>query len=114
MSEVIKTVALPVFVKKKHELADLLKSLEKATPAAVELIVETMNNTQTEPKLKVACATALIDMQLKVSAEISRDGLTRQIAEIKAKGLSTPLELEQGGKKPLPPRHDFTTIQEVA
>lgn len=112
MSEVMKAVEVPVFVKKRHELATLLKQLEFGSQDAVELLIATVGNVEAGLKMQVECAKVLIDMQVKVSAEISRDQLVRQIAEIKAKGLSTPLELEGGGKR-LPPKLDLTTIQKV-
>lgn len=114
MSEVV-NVEQPLFVKKKHELAGLLKALENGSVDAVELIVETMNSKSDDISLKtkLECAKSLLDMQIKVSAEISKDSLTRQIAEIKAKGLSLPLGPEEVGKKRLPPTTDFGTIQVV-
>ena len=109
----ITVVEKPVFLKKKHELQKLLNSLERATPQAVDLIVETMNsdNEIITTKMKLECAKSLLELQIKVSTEISRDQLTRQIAEIKVNGLSRPLEGNE--PKKLPPKRDFTTIQEV-
>jgi hypothetical protein len=101
MSKAVAAVEQPVFVKRKHELADLYKSLEKATPAAVELLVETMNNEKLPLKERRAAADKLIDLQVKVSEVISKDSLMRQVAEIKVKGFSTP------------PSIDFENLQEV-
>lgn len=110
----ITVVEKPVFVKDKHELAKLLKSLTAATPKAVELLVATMNNESeaVTTKMRLDCANALIELQIKVATEVSRDSLSRQIAEIKVNGLSRPLEQESEPKK-LPPKRDFTTVQEV-
>lgn len=107
-------VEQPVFIKKKHELADLLKQVEKGSKDAVDLIVETMNadDTKVPLKTKLECAKALLEMQIRISSEISRDQLTRQIAEIKKNGLSTPLGV-QGQPKRLPPTMAFETVQEV-
>ncbi len=106
-------VEKPVFIKKVHELAGLAKKLDGLSEGALAVIVNTMNDAKTDPKLKVACATTLIDMQVKINDIISKDQLTRQIAEIKKNGLSTPLQLEPGQVKPLAPRRDFLTIQTV-
>jgi hypothetical protein len=104
-----------VFVKRKHELADLLKQVEKGSKDAVELIVETMNATDEKVSLKtrLECAKALLDLQIKVSDTISRDELTRQIAEIKAQGLKIPLVPDDDDDKPKPPRLDMANIQSV-
>jgi hypothetical protein len=116
MSEVVKAVEQPLFVKKTHELSGLLKAVERGSKDAVDLIVDTMNETdETKVSLKVRLDLAkfLVDAQVKISDTISKDQLVRQVAEIKAKGLSTPLELQPGEKKRLPPTTDFNTIQEV-
>ena len=104
----------PVFVKKKHELSDLLKRVQAGSVQAVDLIVETMNEkdeTKVSLKTRLECAKLLLDIEIKVSAEISRDQLTRQIAEIKA----NPLPIGNGSTVPgrQAPRKDFTTIQTV-
>lgn len=109
----LKTVEQPVFLKKKHELADLLKKLEDVSDEAVDVVVGTMRSSDSSPKMKSECATMLLTLQIKVSDTISKDQLTRQIAEVKSKGLSTPLTLEPGEKRKLPPKLDMKTIQSV-
>lgn len=113
MGEVVKLVEQPLFIKKKHELADLLKAVERGSEDALGLIVNTMNSEDATIGLKtrLECAKMVLELQLKISAEISKDQLTRQIAEIKKNGLSTPLG--QDGPKRLPPKTDFGTIQAV-
>lgn len=111
---VVVMVEQPLFVKKgKHELANLLKLVQTGSGEAVQLLIDTMRRPDEEVaiKTKIACAEALIDMELKITTEINRDQLTRQIAEIKAKGLVIPLRPEDD--KPLPPKTDFLTIQKV-
>ncbi len=112
---VIATVEKPLFVKKTHELTPLLKRIQAGSAQAVELLIDTMNRPEAEVgiKLKVACAEALIDMEVKISDQISKDQLTRQIAELKAKGFSQPLEQLPGEPRRLPPKTDYSTIQEV-
>lgn len=114
-SGVITTVEKPLFIKKTHELTPLLKRIQSGSTQAVDLLIETMNREEKDVgiKIKVACAQALIDMEVKISDQISKDQLTRQIAEIKAKGFSQPLEQLPGEPKRLPPKTDFSTIQEV-
>lgn len=102
------------FIKKKHELAGLLTAIEAGSKDAVALLVKTMNAEEEEGvslKVKLECANALIDLQVRIAAEISKDQLTRQVAEIKAKGLlASPGD---GEPKRKPPITDFGTIQEV-
>lgn len=107
---VIKVVEQPIFLKKTHELQGLLKRVKQGSALAVEVLIETMEKEDTEPKLKVACAQSLIDYEVKITDQINKDQLVRQVAEIKAKGLSTPLRTDD---QPLPPKVDMLTIQEV-
>lgn len=110
---VVTMVEQPLFVKKgKHELSDLLKAVEKGSTKAVSLIIATMERPDEEVSIKnkLECAKFLVDTELRIKAEINKDQLTRQIAEIKAKGLVTPLGPDD---KPLPPKTDFMQIQEV-
>lgn len=108
---VIATVDQPLFVKKNHELASLLAKVKKGSAKAVEILIETMEDKDTEAKLKVACAQSLIEYEVKITDQINKDQLTRQIAEIKARTIITPLV--GGANMPLAPKTDFTTIQEV-
>lgn len=101
-----------IFVKRKHELADLLKQLDKVTPDAVELIAETMNDENQTTKTRLECAKALIDYKVRVTDQINKDDLTRQIAEIRATGLKTPL-VPDDTRKPAAPRLDMNNIQSV-
>ncbi len=112
---VISTVELPIFIKPRHELASLLKKVQVGSAQGVELLITTMQRPDAEVgiKLKVQCAEALIDLEVKITDQISKDQLTRQIAEIKVKGLTTPLGQVPGEPKRLPPKTDFGTIQEV-
>ncbi len=109
-------VEQPIFVKKKHELANLLLSVQKVSKDAIELIANTMNSTEetVSQKTKLECARFLLEFEVKVSDTISKDQLVRQVAEIKAKGLITPLgEVGEGERKRVAPTKDFTKIQEV-
>jgi hypothetical protein len=107
---VVTMVEAPIFVKKTHELAGLLKRVKYGSAKAVDILIDTMEDKNTEPKLKVACAQSLIEYEVKITDQINKDQLVRQVAEIKAKGLSTPLRPED---KALSPTVDFSRIQEV-
>lgn len=106
-------VEVPTFVKRKHELTELYKSLERATPQAVELLVEDMNNPDLPRKERRAAAEKLIDLQVKVSDVMSKDSLMRQVAEARVNGYVPKLDATGGGQKPQGPSLDFGTIQEV-
>lgn len=110
---VVTTVEQPLFVKKTHELASLLKKVKQGSAQAVDLLIDTMERPDDEVglKIKVECAKTLIDYEVKITDQINKDQLMRQVAEIKAKGLSIPLL--PGNDKPLPPTTDFKTIQAV-
>jgi len=110
---VIKTVEKPLFVKGKHELQALLKKIQRGSAEAVDMLIETMNNTEVEVKTRVACAQSLIEYEVKITDQINKDQLTRQVAEVRAKGLIGNGSTVDGEDKPLPPRVDFTQIQEV-
>lgn len=101
-----------VFVKKKHELDDLLKQLNRVTSDAVDFLVDQMNNVDNAVRVRIACADKLIDYKISVSEAINKDELTRQIAEIKTTGPKTPL-VGDGPSKPSAPRLDMSTIQSV-
>lgn len=101
-----------VFVKRKHELDDLLKRLDKVTPEAVELLAEKMMDERVGIKERIKCADLLINYKISVSEAINKDELTRQIAEIKATGLKTPLVGNESPKASAP-RLDMNTIQSV-
>lgn len=102
-----------VFVRKKHELTDLAKRLDTVSIEAVDLIAETMADVNVPKKERLRCAETLIDLKIRITDQINKDELTRQIAEIKAKGLSTPLVPGDGQPKPSAPRLDMNTIQKV-
>lgn len=115
MSNTVEVAEKPVFVKKRHELADLLKRVQAGSVQAVDLIVETMNAKAEDGvtlKTKLECARLLLDIEIKVSAEISRDQLTRQIAEIKATGLPPPSGTTVGRPRQAPSL-DFSNVQNV-
>jgi hypothetical protein len=101
-----------IFVKKKHELADLMKQLDRITPDAIEELGNALTNDKLPLKDRLRIAEVVIDMKIRVADQISKDELTRQIAEIKATGLKTPL-VDNDTPKPSGPRLELGTIQSV-
>lgn len=104
-------VEMPVFVK-KHELSGLLKDLKATTKESLAYIEQMMKDEKETTKVRLDCAKYLVDTAVSLSDMISKDEITRNVAEIKAEGLSRPLGYEGGGKA-LPPVLDMDTIQEV-
>lgn len=113
MAEVIVAVDKPQFVKKTHELTSLFKLLDSGSKDAVELIVKTMNADEKDVplKMKIQCAEKIIDLKIKVADTISKDQLTRQIAEIKVNG--PPPQEGSTADRPRGPVLAFDTIQKV-
>ena len=103
-----------LFIKKTHELAGLLKHVERGSTDAVDLIIDSMNSGDSvvSRKMRLELAVKLLEIQIKVTDQISKDQLMRQIASVKVKGLSTPLG-QEGERKKLPPKLDFTVIEEI-
>ena len=114
----VKVVDKPIFIKKRHELAELLGQIKRGSSEAVSLLVETMNDSDPENgiplKTRLECATKLLELDIAITKQINSDQLMRQIAEIKAKGYrgvgGTTSEDEP---RQLPPITDFSTIQTV-
>jgi len=103
-----------MFVKKKHELADLAKQLGRITPAAIDLMASKMEDEENVPlKERLKLAEAIIDLQIRITDQINKDELNRLIAEMRATGPKTPLIPGDEDKKPSAPRLDMHTIQEV-
>lgn len=102
-----------IFIRKKHELTDISKKLDTVTDEAIDLLAETMRDDKASRKERLECARDILDYKVSIADQINKDELNRQIAEIKAKGLSTPLVPADGTPKPSAPRLDMQTIQKV-
>lgn len=105
----------PVFVKKKHELSDIAKRLDKLTIDSIDLMEESLADAENKLTLKerLKLAETILDLKVRITDQINKDELNRQIAEIRAKGLSTPLLPNDEKPKPGAPRLDMNTIQSV-
>ena len=78
-----KPVVKPMsFIKDSNELTKLLKKLEKATPKAVDVIEDIMENSD-DDKMRMAAATKLLEFQVATSKEINTQNMQNMIAEIK-------------------------------
>lgn len=101
-------------LKNKHELSKLLKDLEAVTPVALANLVEIIESTDesVSPKMKMDCSLVLIELRIKVSDTISKDQITRVLADNKVNNSSHQL-VSDGKNGYLPPVIDMETIQRV-
>ena len=68
---------------RKHDLVKASKQADKGVISAINYLAELIGNEDADPKLRYEAAKCLIDSKIKMSAEISKDQLTRTIAEAK-------------------------------
>lgn len=95
------------FIRNKGSFDGIVKKLTKVSNAAIEMLEKTMEETQDE-KLKVACATKLVEFYMAALDKQNTDEITRMISEVKLKGgLSTNLKVAT-------PVIDFSNIQDVS
>lgn len=101
------------FLKEKHELTTLLKSLDKASTKAIKLLTDTMDNAKTDEKTRLECANKIISFYMAASKQINDEDMARLIAQVrlgKPQGKSVGLT---DGDKPPQPALDFTNIKKV-
>ncbi len=103
---------VPSFLKDKHELAKLFKSLDKASQAAVKLLTETLESTDKDVtlKMKLECAERLLDFYMRTAKQISDDDMARLIAEVKLGGSKQGFVLKEG-ERPAQPVLNFSEIK---
>lgn len=91
--------------KQSHELKSLLRSLNKETENAVEIIVSLMQSP--DEKMRLAAATKLLDMHKEVSVIINTDDIQRMLLESKNPDRNRTLIEDDT------PMVDFETVQDV-
>jgi phosphate uptake regulator len=107
----------PSFLKDKHELAKLLKTLDKASAAAVKLLTDIVDNADPDMKVDLTqrqkAAEKIIDFYLATSKQVNDDELSRLIAQVKL-GSKKRLTLDDdtGEVKPKA-KLDFSDIRKV-
>lgn len=108
----VETKELPTFIRKKHELDKLLKTLEKASPSAVKLLEDTMADEEVPLKTRIECATKIIEFHTGTVQKINADEMARLVAEVKlgSNARSKNLKLED---KPDVPELNFDDVREV-
>ena len=108
------TAQVVTFLKEKHELTKLLKSLDTAATKAVKLLTDTMNNDKTDEKTRLECANKIIGFYMAASKQINDEDMARLIAQVRLGGNNGGFKLKPGTSSPAaPPALDFTNIREV-
>lgn len=100
------------FIKRNHELQGLLNDLNSASPEALRVIKEIMNNKKSDDKLRLACADKILNFQVSVAGQINSETVQRQVAEIKFNRGPMPLGGEARDVDNTPVI-DFNTIRTI-
>jgi len=66
---------------RKNDLQKVLRRADKSLDAAFKLLEDIIKDDKADQKLKIDAAKFLIDRRISVSSEISRDNLSRAIAQ---------------------------------
>lgn len=103
---------LPSFIDKGKtlDLKALSRELGKHQGTAIEALVKLLTDEKTEPKIKLAAATNLLELQIKVRDKISADAIARLIAEVKLNPTKRKTLVDENGETPLV---DFGSVQKV-
>ncbi len=91
MAELVVTKEVPTFLKKKHELAGMLKQLENVSKEIIEDLVETTRDEKVDVKTKTNIRLDLLKLQAAIADQVSKDMMARTIAEIKVGGATRQL-----------------------
>ena len=114
MASILKLVEdVPSFIKKKHELEDVHKQIHKGSKEAVILLTSAMNNELLPIEMRLKCAKDLIQFDMSMADQISKDNMNRLIAEIKVNPNGPARSLSVADDGPQTPVLDFSTIREI-
>lgn len=93
-------------------LKSLKLELKRHSSDAVQALVKLLTDKDSEPKIRLQAATALLELQVKVADKISSDQIARLIAEVKLNPTgSKRLTTDDEDSTPLV---DFGTVQKVS
>jgi len=102
------------FIKKKHELDKMLKSLEKMNPTVLKVLDELFESEDIPLKTKAEYALKTLELQSSVVKQINADEMARLVAEYKigsgGKLIGRGSTAEETDSTPA---LDFDTIREV-
>ena len=112
----VQTIQEPAlsFLKKKHDLQNTLNRVQRASKEAIELLTTCMNDEKLDIRFRAQCAKDLIGMEVTMTDIISKDNMSRLIAEIKLNPGNVNNNLKTLPDKPSGvPALDFATISSV-
>ena len=66
---------------RKNDLVKTLKKIDKSVDAAIDFLEEVMLDSNNDVKVRIEAAKFIIDKKQAISAEISKDQLSRTLAE---------------------------------
>jgi len=92
-----------------NQLTPTLKRLKKLGKASLDFLEEQLANPELDVKDKIAVARFIIDKQVQVSDSVTKDQMSRLIAEVKVKGLAAQPKLKTIGEEGGTPQAVFTT-----
>lgn len=94
-----------------NQLTPTLKRLKKLGKASLDFLEEQLSNPELDVKDKIAVARFIIDKQVQVSDSVTKDQMSRLIAEVKVKGLAANPKLRTVGEdnNGVTPQAVFTT-----
>lgn len=102
----------PTFLKSRHELTSIIKSLTPAAAEAVKYLVSVLNDEKATPTARIDAAKMLITENRNSITQKNADDMARLIAEIKVgRGANNKQTIEESKKTG--PILDFSTIREV-
>lgn len=97
---------------KPHDLTTMLSCLTKVQRKAISRLVGFVEDEDTNPKIALESAKALLSFQIQVSKEINTDAVSRLKEEISLKGLRQTKLIEPEKETDSTPDVDFDNIQE--
>lgn len=105
----------PDFTKDRIKLQKLLKTLDKASKEAVEVLIKIMNSTEDE-KLKADCAKQIVNFYIAIAEKVNADAMQRMVAEARLGNGSKnliPIGQAPADGKPNRPVVNFNEIRDV-
>lgn len=97
------------FLNGSIDLKALHSALKKVSKEAVDALTEILKDEKIDPKVRVAAAGKLLDLNLGVAEAISKDQIQRLIGEMR-KGKASGELLPDDSDRPLVDFHNVTAV----
>lgn len=66
---------------RKNDLQKVLRKIDKSVDKSIEFLEKVMLNENNDLKLRVDCAKTILDKKVQISESVSKDQLSRTVAE---------------------------------